>query len=205
MNATSLPNLVMENINLQMVISFVGVILAGVISTYISQRHGRKNLKTSQYITVITTERIKWIQDVRKEFALLLSSVILYLLNSNAIVREDRLNVTQELADLIDDQQLNEMFADFEARKRISKVIEPEFNSALSKREIVEKSILLKMKLNPQEDTEIISILDDIINVFSFVAHDVSFQKINHEKLVTECQKMFKREWDKVKDETKSK
>ena len=48
---------------------------SGVIAAFVAQLYTRKNLKTSQYINVITSERIKWIQDVRNEFSVLLSSV----------------------------------------------------------------------------------------------------------------------------------
>lgn len=171
----------------------------------ISQYYGRKNLKTSQYINIITSERIKWIENVRGEFAILISSVMLYVLNSHRVIKEKEFQVTQELVDAVDDEQLDQMYVEFEKKKVISNIVEKEIVGALCKREIVEKSILLKMKLNPQEDIEIISILNEIIDVFSNVTSDVNFQRIRYEALVHECQNMFKREWDKVKEETKKK
>ncbi len=181
------------------------ILLSGVASMLISQYYGRKNLKTSQYINIITSERIKWIENVRGEFAILISSVMLYVLNSHRVIKEKEFQVTQELVDAVDDEQLDQMYVEFEKKKVISNIVEKEIVGALCKREIVEKSILLKMKLNPQEDIEIISILDEIIDVFSNVTSDVSFQRIRYEALVHECQNMFKREWDKVKEETKKK
>ena len=175
---------------------------SGVIAAFVAQLYTRKNLKTSQYINVITSERIKWIQDVRNEFSVLLSSVIFYLLNSNKIINESSMVITQELIDLVTEEEIEAMTIEFNKNKIISDTIKDEFKTGLSKREIVEKSILLKMKLNPKEDAEIISILDDIINTFSIVSFDVSYQNIRYEVLVNECQNMFKREWDKVKDET---
>lgn len=176
---------------------------SGVIAAFVAQLYTRKNLKTSQYINVITSERIKWIQDVRNEFSVLLSSVIFYLLNSNKIINESSMVITQELIDLVTEEEIEAMTIEFNKNKIISDTIKDEFKTGLSKREIVEKSILLKMKLNPKEDAEIISILDDIINTFSIVSFDVSYQNIRYEVLVNECQNMFKREWDKVKDETR--
>ena len=178
---------------------------SGVIAAFVAQLYTRKNLKTSQYINVITSERIKWIQDVRNEFSVLLSSVFFYLLNSNKIINESSMVITQELIDLVTEEEIEAMTIEFNKNKIISDTIKDEFKTGLSKREIVEKSILLKMKLNPKEDAEIISILDDIINTFSIVSFDVSYQNIRYEVLVNECQNMFKREWDKVKDETRKK
>lgn len=178
---------------------------SGVIAAFVAQFYTRKNLKTSQYINVITSERIKWIQDVRDEFSVLLSSVILYLLNSDKVVHESAFMITQELLDVACEEEIQDMAYDFQKKKSVSNIIQDEFENALSKREIVEKSILLKMKLNPKEDVEIISILDDIINTFSIVSFDVSFQGIRYEELVTCCQNMFKREWEKVKEETRTK
>ena len=104
--------------------------------------------------------------------------------------------ITQELIDLVTEEEIEAMTIEFNKNKIISDTIKDEFKTGLSKREIVEKSILLKMKLNPKEDAEIISILDDIINTFSIVSFDVSYQNIRYEVLVNECQNMFKREWD---------
>lgn len=178
---------------------------SGVVAAFVAQFYTRKNLKTSQYINVITSERIKWIQDVRNEFSILLSSVILYLLNSDKIINEPNLEITPELVDAVGEEEIENMIFDFKSKKSVSDVIQPEFKNALSKREIVEKSILLKMKLNPKEDVEIIYILNDIINIFSNVSFDVSSQNIKYEYLVEKCQDMFKREWEKVKDETRTK
>ena len=90
---------------------------SGVIAAFVAQLYTRKNLKTSQYINVITSERIKWIQDVRNEFSVLLSSVIFYLLNSNKIINESSMVITQELIDLVTEEEIEAMTIEFNKNK----------------------------------------------------------------------------------------
>lgn len=191
----------MDNI----VIPIISILFSGATSAFVANIYSRRNLKSSQYISIITSERIKWIQDVRNDFSILLSSVILHLLNSDKIINESAFTITHELVDVLGEEEVEIMADDFKRKKLVSDVIQPEFKNALSKREIVEKSILLKMKLNPKEDVEIIYILNDIIDIFSNVSLDVSNQSIRYDYLVEKCQYMFKREWEKVKDETRTK
>lgn len=187
------------------IIPLASIFLSGVASVFISQCYGRKNLKTSQYVTIITSERIKWIEKVREEFAELLSSVILYLLNSHIVVNYDKPHISQDMSNEIDEDVLEGIYNDQLDNIRYSNIVKLEMDSALTKREIVERAILLKLKLNPQEDSEILSILDDIIRAFSMVTFYLGNQNIEYDKLSNKCQEMLKREWEKVKSETQNK
>lgn len=194
-----------ENTIIVSIISFIGIISSGVISMFISQKYGRKNLKTSQYISVVTSERIKWIEKVREEFAVLISSVILHVQNGSRIVNYDKPYFSRIFLESANEYEIEEYENAQNKSIRISNAVKPEFKSALSKREIVEKSILLKLKLNSQEDNDIISILDNIIRTFSVVTLDVSTHNIEYDRLANRCQEMLKREWEKVKEETRNK
>ena len=50
----------MEN----MFIPIISIIFSGITSAFVANIYGRRNLKSSQYINVITSERIKWISNV---------------------------------------------------------------------------------------------------------------------------------------------
>lgn len=175
----------------------VSIMSSGVIAAAISQYFGRKNLKTSQYITVITSERLKWIEIVRSDMTALVSSVLMHQENSCKIM-----NVSEEEENILY-EAFN--FDEIEEQYRVSGIVERELNLLLSRSEIVRKAILLKLKLNPKEDSGIINILDDIITVFSNIGNDFSnsVKRIKCDSLVLECQNMLKREWDKVKEETR--
>lgn len=169
----------MEN----MVIPIISIIFSGITSAFVANIYGRRNLKSSQYINVITSERIKWIGNVRDDITILVSSVMIHI--SNAYHEDTDSGINQrEFYDEID----------------------MGVKSVLSKSEIVTKAVLLKLKLNPAEDNDIICILDDIILLFTPIAYNIANSSgINCENLINLCQAMLKREWEKVKDETRKK
>lgn len=161
----------------------ISVLSSSMVAALISQFFARKNLKTSQYIDVITSERIKWIGNVRDDITILVSSVIIHIRNAYRID-----------PDFI------------ESQKEDYKKIDEGLKSILSKSEIVTKAILLKLKLNPVEDGDIILLLDEIILLFTPIAYNIADSSgVDSEKLISLCQAMLKREWEKVKDETREK
>lgn len=127
----------------------------------------------------------------------LVSSVLMHQENSRKImnVSEEDMNI---LYDALNPDEIEAMY-------KVSGIVESELNSLLSRSEIVRKSLLLKLKLNPKEDSGIINILDDIIIIFSNIGNDLSKStgNIKCDSLVLECQEMLKREWEKVKEETR--
>lgn len=178
------------------------VLSSGVLAAYISQLYARKNLKTSQYIDVITSERIKWIDTVRRDVSLLASSVMIYMENGDRITSINKPIDIDFLEEIIPEDQISEILAEQKEHKR---VIEQELKMLSSRCEIVKMAMLLKLKLNPTEDVEIIHILDNVTKEFSKISCKVDSGIIECDSLIDKCQQMFKREWDKVKEETKKK
>ena len=169
----------MEN----MFIPIISIIFSGITSAFVANIYGRRNLKSSQYINVIASERIKWISNVRDDITILVSSVMIHIDNA---YREDA------------DSGINQ--------REVYDKIDMGVKSVLSKSEIVTKAVLLKLKLNPAEDNDIICILDDIILLFTPIAYNIAnSSEINCGNLINLCQAMLKREWEKVKDETRKK
>ena len=68
----------MEN----MFIPIISIIFSGITSAFVANIYGRRNLKSSQYINVITSERIKWISNVRDDITILVSSVMIHIDNA---------------------------------------------------------------------------------------------------------------------------
>ncbi len=172
----------MENI----IIPIITIIFSGVTSAIVSNIYSRRNLKSSQYIDVITSERIKWIGNVRDDITALVSSVMIHIGNAYHEDTESGINL-RETYDRIDTG----------------------LKSVLGKSEIVTKAVLLKLKLNPAEDGDIIGILDVIIDLFTPITYNIAnsncWEEIDREKLINLCQAMLKREWERVKDETRKK
>lgn len=165
----------------------VTILSSSVIASWILQYSARKNLKTSQYVDVVTSERIRWIENFRLDFSVLLSSVIFYIKNDNNLISENK--------------GYNRSDDEFELSGRIK----DEYKHILSRSAIVEKSLILKLKLNPKEDAEIMSYLDIIIENFSDMSHEIGDKDVIYNDLIQKCQYMFKREWEKVKVETEKK
>lgn len=180
----------------------ISVLSSSVFAALISQYFARKNLKTSQYIDVITSERIKWIDTVRSDVALLSSSVLVYMKNGDSIRNRDRfldIDYIREMTSCTDEEAENMVINDNEFKR----VLGNEIKILPSRTDIVKLSMFIKLKLNPIEDIEIIHILDNIIEEFSKINCMINPNIVECDSLIESCQLMFKREWDKVKEETK--
>ena len=75
----------------------------------------------------------------------------------------------------------------------------------LTRSEIVNKAILLKLRFNPNEDLDIINHLNLIIENFADYSKQTKDIQINITELIDKSQQVIKREWDKVKGEVNQK
>jgi len=75
----------------------------------------------------------------------------------------------------------------------------------LTRSEIVNKAILLKLRFNPNEDLDIINHLNLIIENFADYSKQTKDIQINITELIDKSQQVLKREWDKVKREVNQK
>lgn len=183
--------------------------LTGLITSLITIQYNRKNLKTTKYIDTITTERIKWIQLVRIDLTELVSSILIHLKNTdylneltNEKERSDYSNyVVSREPDSYSDDELQE-YSD------LTKNIVNTGNAlkkVLTRSEIVNKAILLKLRFNPNEDLDIINHLNLIIENFADYSKQTKDIQINITELIDKSQQVIKREWDKVKGEVNQK
>jgi hypothetical protein len=172
----------------------IGVILtfiASILTIYFT----RKNLKTSKFIDTITSERIKWIEKVRLEISEIYAELqeylkLKYLLFSNEV----KVNESQDIENIL--SQIDKL----KDNSAISRDLE-----RISKADLIKKLQLLKLRLNPIEDTEMISILDSYISLLLIGGSVEKFEEGWNmlSRLVELTQKMLKNEWEKVKKETK--
>jgi len=183
-------------------------VLTGLIASGFTIWFTRKNLKTSKYIETITTERIKWIQTVRNDFSELISSVLIHLNNTaylkdliNEKIKQDH---TENLVGAYRELTDEDLLINTELNQKIINT-ESGFKKILSRSEIVNKALLLKLRLNPKDDIEISKELDFMINNFSDYSKEICEIKIEISLLIDKVQQHLKREWEDLKTEVKKK
>ncbi len=180
----------------------VGVVLT-FIGTMFTIYYTRRNLKTTKYIDTITSERIKWLDIIRKEVANIITNIHFTL----KVYSDDIKNRESQL------QCDNDIHAQAEAQRRC-------FDSPTSyalgqKKEIWSQSdfiqflCIFKLRLNPKEDKKIIEIVDYFIKFYTNseykTSNEISEAKEKIKLLVDETQELLKQEWDKVKFESRGK
>lgn len=163
----------------------------------------RKNLTTSKFIEVITSERIKWLDVMRTES----SSLISWILNS--------LEVYKNQIEYIESEHPTEdsmNTATYEYQKNY-------FNSTINiafveeqkkwtQADLTRHLHIFKLRLNPKEDQEILVIIDYFINLYSskYISDtEIKIAEKNIISLTSKIQILLKNEWEKVKKETKGK
>jgi len=192
---------------------FKYILPIGVIFTFIGTMmtvfYTRKNIKMTKYIDTITSERIKWIENLRNNLSTLLSWLIVYASNI------DRLNLFSEIFDELENQELSEnpygdevsssyivreMIENKKNKESILKELEE-----ITKEKLIEKIYLIKLSLNSKSDSKMVNLLDILLDVFVLNIKETerSFNSIIKE-FVEISQLILKAEWEKVKSETKN-
>lgn len=172
--------------------------LAGTIYTNFTMR---RNLKTAKYIDTITSERIKWIETIRNEFADIVTTIYLSL----KIYAEDIHDKEEIIRDYEQDMQ-----ARYENDSRFfdsltANAFRPE-KERLSQRDFIKNLYLFRIRLNPNEDLEITGLIDYFIKYYTYSEYKskqeipIAIEKAN--LLVVHIQNLLKQEWENVKNES---
>ncbi|MFH1118234.1 MAG: hypothetical protein V1775_00315 [Bacteroidota bacterium] len=168
--------------------------LTSIIIAYLS----RRNLITTKYIETITSERIKWLEIIRKEVSDLITNIHYTLkIYSNGI------NDLHELS--IIEPPSTDYSLSFDVKTDIALGLKA---ALWSESDFILKLNLLKLRLNPIDDKEILDIIDYFIQFYrdsdlkSY--KEISRAKEKIEQFLVLFQGLLKEEWKKCKDETKS-
>ncbi len=183
-------------------------ILTGLIASALTVWFTRKNLKTTKYIDTITSERIKWIQIVRNDFNELISSILIHVNNTDylKVLKDEK--IRQDNTEYLTGayrESTDENLQDYSELNNGIEKVESAFTKTLTRSEIANKALLIKLKLNPKDDVEIIKDLDKIIDFFSDYSKEMSEFDVELKSIIEKVQKLLKREWDKVKTEVQKK
>ncbi|MGB0879346.1 MAG: hypothetical protein ACPGTO_02130 [Polaribacter sp.] len=180
------------------------VILVGVFSTLSATLYNiystRRNLKTSKYIDVVTTERIKWLATIRNEVAEITSLMKGTLgFYEQEIENIEHRNPSQATMDN----------ANYEyQRHHYDSLTENAFigNEKTTIKNLISRLIILKLRFNPDDDLSTLKLIDYFIEFYQTkYKSSVDLKKASEqiELFISEIQKMLKREWEKVKTESK--
>lgn len=184
-------------------------VIVAFIGTSITIYYTRLNLKTTKYIDTITTERIKWIEKLRDDLSLLTSWITIYNSNNQSlnklIQNYEELDNYEKETNPHEDEPWPLIIKDMSDNKSKQNFVVNELKG-VTRQKIIEKIYLLKLRLNPVDDTNVILLLDELLEYFTPSEFDCNnYDMINKKigELISLSQQILKSEWDKVKKEAK--
>ncbi|MDP4183780.1 MAG: hypothetical protein Q8862_01290 [Bacteroidota bacterium] len=178
----------------------IGVILT-FIGTMVTIYYTRRNLKTTKYIDTVTSERIKWLDTIRNDITNLIMNIHFTL----KVYSENFREIENETRDFE-----NNIEAQMEAQQRY---FDTPTSSALGRQKMlwsegdfIKYLYVFKLRLNPNEDKNIIEIIDYFIKFYTESEYKSASEiPIAREKVITLVeltQSLLKDEWEKVKKES---
>lgn len=178
-----------------------GVLLTFMAST-VNIYYTRKNLKTTKYIDTITSERIKWLSIIREEITQLISIISETLILHKRIIEDfESQNPNEKYMTDVNYEYQKHYFDSLNANSLI-------FKDKIDFREIIKRLYVLKLRFNPKEDLEILNSIEYFIDFYTqkYVSDtDIKNAKKQMNNLSDQTQMLLKKEWEKVKFETKGK
>ncbi|WP_044214202.1 hypothetical protein, partial [Saccharicrinis fermentans] len=129
--------------------AFIGAI-ASVLTSFLTLKYTRRNLKTTKYIETIITERIKWINLLRNDFSILITSILVLQDNKEKLheteFESQRLEYVNHLTmrDTYEDDELEDNYNS----KRLINDINLAIEKCLTPAEIVIKATQVRLRLD---------------------------------------------------------
>lgn len=186
----------------------IGVLLT-FIGTLVTLYYTRRNLKTTKYIDTITSERIKWIGKLRDDLSLLTSWINIFISNKKYLnelsADYEELDTQESMTNPHRDEPWPMILKDMSDNKEKQDNLIRELGG-VSRQKIIEKIYLIKLRLNPKDDSRAIELLDSLLKnfmppEFDCEKYDLIIKELH--EFVSLSQQLLKEEWDKVKNETK--
>lgn len=175
-------------------------VLLTFIGTLITIYYTRRNIKTTKYIETITSERIKWIDIMRKEVSNIITNVY-FTLN---VYSEDIKDTEDHVYGSGDEQKQEAQSRLFDAKTTLAL---GQKKDIWSQSDFIWYLHVFKLKLNPKEDEKIIGIIDYFSKFYIESEYktkkEIPEAKKKIKELVELTQDLLKNEWDKVKKESK--
>jgi hypothetical protein len=174
-------------------------VLFTCVTSYLTVRYSRKNVRTTKYIETITSERVKRLEVIRNEVTALIANIHFTLK-----IYSQKINERRELSKGEPDMSDRD-FDNFFLIQTKSALGQQSY--IWTESDFILKLSLLKLRLNPIEDKETLVILDYFIRFYrdsdSKSEDDISNAKQKTEELLSHFQIFLKNEWQKCKMETR--
>ncbi len=158
----------------------------------------RKNIKTTKYIETISAERIKWLEIIKRETSETISIITETLVFYNGDI-ENRQSQTPN--DVSHEFEYHKYFLDSPTKDAFRFYVKKDF------KDLISKLYILKLRINHEENTETIKLIDYFINFYIDILYvsdkNIEEAKENIKKLINNTQKSIDNEWEKVKKETR--
>ena len=177
-------------------------ILFTFIATCINIYYTRENSKKSKYIDTITTERIKWLGVIRTEI-----SELITIISETLIYYENEIDEIESQnpdESYINDTNYKYQLHYFDSLTKNSL----KFKSQIEYDDITKRLYILKLRFNPIEDIQTLSLIQFFIDYYKNEyksKSDIDDANKKIDELVTNIQTLLKDEWEKVKKESKGK
>ena len=160
-----------------------------------------KGLRASKYIDTITNSRIKWIEKISNEAAELHSMLMLTIMKEAHILQlKTAHDNTNDIDKMIESLHLSV------SKSRRVEGLKKEIEN-ISKNDILLKINLIKLRINPQDNSGVLDVLDTLTEFA--IDQDYTTDKINNywlvnQMLIKKVQYLLKAEWEKTKSEAKA-
>ncbi|SDJ28753.1 hypothetical protein [Flavobacterium noncentrifugens] len=182
------------------------VLPSGVLLTFIAATINiyftRKNIKTTKYIDTVTTERIKWLSIIREEITQLISIISETLVLHKKFIQDaESQNPSEQYMDDVNYEYQRHYFDSLNGNSLI-------YQEKIAYQEIIKRLYLLKLRFNPKEDLEILNSIQYFIGLYAqkYISdNDIDDATTELSNLSEQTQLLLKKEWEKVKLETKGK
>jgi len=181
----------------------IGVILTFIV-TILNILMTFKSIKSTKYIDTITSERIKWINTIRDEVTNIIVNINLTLKVYSENIKEREIDTNNYKLSIEEESEEKNRHFDAITSSALSKE-----KPIWSESDFVKFLFLFKLRLNFTEDQEIIEIVDYFIKFYTENEYksknEIQNARNNANFLVLKTQNLLKKEWEKVKRESKGK
>jgi len=167
-----------------------------MIVSFIAILYTRNNIKVQKYIETITNQRIKWIDTLRNDFSDIISGIYMINFSDSSIAKYDEYMHEEGPQDFEHAVQLDDY------KKRLDELVD-KFKKDVSKVDLMRKIDLSIMRLNQDDDSVLISKLEESRELVLERCEDFNKTKTLISELRAEMTRILKNEWEKVKHEVR--
>jgi len=156
----------------------------------------KENLESTRFVEVICRQRIEWLEKVREEVAYIVANTHLYIETIEGNKNTFGFNLLSTGIELLIQEQPQIKKVENVANKALSQ----SQAALIIKTDLLKIITRLKLRLNPINDIEFSSTLDELVKSIETKQQIIQLNIIL-KKIITHSESMLKQEWSRVKKE----